>query len=97
MVSGGVAIGSRCGTFAIVASEVILAQSEKFVSSYGPTNQDTTFGQIKTARLAVKAERFYVKELAGGMMMAADGPIKTFPPDQPGEERSGRVPPVSLR
>jgi cytochrome c peroxidase len=27
----------------------------------------------------LKAERFYKKELANGMMMAHDGPIKTFP------------------
>ena len=32
-------------------------QSGKVVSSYGPTNQDTTFDQIKAARMAVKAER----------------------------------------
>ena len=27
----------------------------------------------------LKAERFYKQALAGGMMMAHDGPIKTFP------------------
>ena len=27
----------------------------------------------------LKAERFYKQEMANGMMMAADGPIKTFP------------------
>jgi hypothetical protein len=32
-------------------------QSNEVVSSYGPVNQDTTFDQIKAARMAVKAER----------------------------------------
>jgi cytochrome c peroxidase len=27
----------------------------------------------------LKAERFYKQEMANGMMMAHDGPIKTFP------------------
>ena len=36
---------------------VVHAQQEKVSSSYGPTNQTTTFEQIKAARLAVKAER----------------------------------------
>lgn len=35
----------------------ISAQPEKVVSSYGPTNQDVTFDQIKATRMAVKAER----------------------------------------
>jgi len=36
---------------------VVSAQQVKVVSSYGPTNQDVTFDQIKAARMAVKAER----------------------------------------
>jgi cytochrome c peroxidase len=36
---------------------LVLAQQGKVVSSYGPTNQDLTFDQIKDARMAVKAER----------------------------------------
>ena len=36
---------------------LVLAQQGKVVSSYGPTNQDLTFDQIKAARMAVKAER----------------------------------------
>jgi len=36
---------------------LVLAQQGKVVSSYGPTNQDITFDQIKGARMAVKAER----------------------------------------
>ena len=36
---------------------IVSGQSGKVVSSYGPTNQDTTFDQIKAARMAVKAER----------------------------------------
>ena len=35
----------------------VSAQPGKVVSSYGPTNQDQTFDQIKAARMAVKAER----------------------------------------
>lgn len=33
------------------------AEQGKIVSSYGPTNQDLTFDQIKAERMAVKAER----------------------------------------
>ncbi|WP_435549664.1 hypothetical protein [Desulfobacterium sp. N47] len=40
-----------------VATVVVSAQQEKVVSSYGPTNQDVTFDQIKASRMAVKAER----------------------------------------
>jgi hypothetical protein len=40
-----------------VITIVVHAQQEKVSSSYGPTNQSTTFEQIKAARLAVKAER----------------------------------------
>ena len=36
---------------------VVSAREGKIVSSYGPTNQDITFDQIKAARMAVKAER----------------------------------------
>lgn len=42
---------------AVAAPAVVLAQQGKVVSSYGPTNQDQTFDQIKAARLAVKGER----------------------------------------
>jgi cytochrome c peroxidase len=41
----------------LTAALVVYGQSPKVASSYGPTNQDTTFAQIKAARLAVKAER----------------------------------------
>ena len=44
------------GTLA-AALAVFAAEPAKVVSSYGPTNQDVTFSQIKAARLAVKAER----------------------------------------
>ena len=40
-----------------VGALTVHAQSRKVVSSYGPTNQEVTFGQIKAERLAVKAER----------------------------------------
>jgi hypothetical protein len=39
------------------ATAVVSAQQVKVVSSYGPTNQDITFDQIKAERMAVKAER----------------------------------------
>jgi cytochrome c peroxidase len=39
------------------AGTIALGQSGKVVSSYGPINQDTTFDQIKEARMAVKAGR----------------------------------------
>ena len=39
------------------ATAVVSAQQGKVVSSYGPTNQDVTFDQIKAQRMAVKAER----------------------------------------
>ena len=39
------------------ASAVVSAQQGKVVSSYGPTNQDVTFEQIKAERMSVKAER----------------------------------------
>lgn len=36
---------------------VVSAQQEKVISSYGPTNQDVSFDQIKASRMDVKAER----------------------------------------
>lgn len=50
-----VGIFTLCVTWGITPA--LSAQPEKVVSSYGPINQDVTFDQIKTARLAVKAER----------------------------------------
>ncbi|MGZ5427726.1 MAG: cytochrome B6, partial [Thermoanaerobaculia bacterium] len=44
------------GTLA-AALAIYAAEPAKVASSYGPTNQDVTFSQIKAARLAVKAER----------------------------------------
>jgi len=40
-----------------VATVLVFAQQGKIVSSYGPTNQDVSFDQIKAARMAVKAAR----------------------------------------
>jgi cytochrome c peroxidase len=40
-----------------LGTSTVHAQAKKVVSSYGPTNQDVTFAQIKAERLAVKAER----------------------------------------
>ncbi|MFA5057119.1 MAG: cytochrome B6 [Opitutaceae bacterium] len=39
------------------ATAVVAEQQEKVVSSYGPTNQDQTFDQIKAGRMAVKTVR----------------------------------------
>jgi len=39
------------------AAVIVQAQQGKVVSSYGPTNQDMTFDQIKAGRMAVKAAR----------------------------------------
>jgi len=44
------------GTMLVVALAV-RAEAPKVVSSYGPTNQDMTFSQIKAARLSVKAQQ----------------------------------------
>ncbi len=41
----------------VVCAQVVVAQSAKVVSSYGPINQDIPFEHIKAARMAVKAER----------------------------------------
>ena len=47
-----------CVMFAAgAATAVVFAQQGKIVSSYGPTNQDITFDQIKSARMAVKDKR----------------------------------------
>lgn len=40
-----------------MGAAVLLAQEGKVVSSYGPTNQDVTFEQIKAGRMKVKAQR----------------------------------------
>lgn len=40
-----------------LAAAVVFAQQGKVVSSYGPTNIDMTFDQIRAARMAVKEQR----------------------------------------
>jgi cytochrome c peroxidase len=42
---------------AVVAAAIVSAQQKKIVSSYGPTNQDMTFEQIKAGRMATKATK----------------------------------------
>ena len=42
---------------AVSAGLMVFAQQGKVVSSYGPTDQDMTFSQIKAARIAVKSAR----------------------------------------
>ncbi|OGK08335.1 MAG: cytochrome B6 [Candidatus Riflebacteria bacterium GWC2_50_8] len=46
-----------CLFLAAGAVTTAIFAEEKVISSYGPTNQDVTFDQIKAARMAVKAER----------------------------------------
>lgn len=41
----------------VAGAAAVFAQPGKVVSSYGPTDQDVPFDQIKAARMAVKAER----------------------------------------
>jgi cytochrome c peroxidase len=48
---------SICILLVAGATAAVYAQQGKVVSSYGPTNQDVTFDQIKAARMAVKTER----------------------------------------
>jgi len=66
------------------------AQTAKVASSYGPTNQDVTFAQIKAARLAVKAERskahtellssrYDLKASAGEAKMSGGKPVPEGP------------------
>ena len=73
------------------ATVVVSAQQGKVVSSYGPTNQDVTFDQIKAARMAVKAERAkehtallnarydLSKKAAAGPVMSGGKPIPVGP------------------
>ncbi len=53
----GLLVFVSAAALAGVGALTVHAQSKKVVSSYGPTNQEVTFDQIKAARLAVKAER----------------------------------------
>ncbi|MFA6244262.1 MAG: hypothetical protein WC655_25190, partial [Candidatus Hydrogenedentales bacterium] len=60
---------------AMAGVAVVSAQQGTVVSSYGPTNQDQTFDQIKAARMAVKAER--AKEHAALLNLRYDLSPKT--------------------
>jgi len=77
------------GTLA-AALAVCAAEPTKVLSSYGPTNQDVTFSQIKSARLAVKAERakahaallssrYDLKKAAGEAKMSGGRPVPVGP------------------
>jgi hypothetical protein len=50
---------TQIGIFLVMgtATAIVVAREAKVVSSYGPTNQDVSFEQIRAARMAVKAER----------------------------------------
>jgi hypothetical protein len=48
---------SSCLLLVVTVASVNPAQQPTVTSSYGPTNQTETFGQIKAARMAVKAGR----------------------------------------
>jgi cytochrome c peroxidase len=72
-------------------STVVFAQSEKVISSYGPTNQTETFDQIKASRMAVKGERAKLqkellnsrydlsKKTAPGNLMSGGKPVPVGP------------------
>jgi cytochrome c peroxidase len=73
------------------ATALVRAQQGKIVSSYGPTNQDVSFDQIKAARVAVKAERAkehmellnsrysLAKKTTAGVVMSGGKPIPVGP------------------
>jgi cytochrome c peroxidase len=73
------------------ATALVCAQQGKIVSSYGPTNQDVSFDQIKAARMAVKAERAkehmellnsrysLAKKTTAGVVMSGGKPIPVGP------------------
>ena len=72
-------------------STIVFAQSEKVISSYGPTNQTETFDQIKASRMAVKGERAKLqkellnsrydlsKKTASGNLMSGGKPVPVGP------------------
>jgi cytochrome c peroxidase len=76
---------------AVAATAVVFAQQGKIVSSYGPTNQDITFDQIKSERMAVKAKRAkqqmellnfrydLSKKIASGSSMSGGKPLPVGP------------------
>lgn len=87
---------NRTGIFAflvagtLTAVLAVYAQAPKVVSSFGPTNQDMTFSQIKAARMAVKAERarahadllssrYDLKEVTGDTRMSGGKPVPVGP------------------
>jgi len=73
------------------ATVVVAAQQGKIVSSYGPTNQDVTFDQIKAERMAVKAGRAkehmallnsrydLSKKSVAGLVMSGGKPVPVGP------------------
>src|SRR5512141_1365185 len=73
------------------ATIVVAAQQGKIVSSYGPTNQDVTFDQIKAERMAVKAGRAkehmallnsrydLSKKAVAGLVMSGGKPVPVGP------------------
>ena len=78
------------GAGTLAAALAIYGESTKVVSSYGPTNQDVTFSQIKSGRLAVKAERakahaallasrYELKAVAGDARMAGGKAVPSGP------------------
>jgi cytochrome c peroxidase len=62
---------------ALAAPIAVVGEQAKVASSYGPTNQDVTFDQIKASRLAVKAER--AKEHTEMLNARYALPVKTSP------------------
>jgi len=83
----------RLGILAMLGALVVPSGAhaqKKIVSSYGPTNQDQTFAQIKAERMAVKADRakahaallasrYDLKPAVGEALMSAGKPVPVGP------------------
>jgi cytochrome c peroxidase len=107
---------NRTGSFVIAGAGALAialtvnGESAKVVSSYGPVNQDVTFSQIKTDRLAVKAERaaahaallasrYDLKEVPGDALMSGGKAVPAGPTGRPAGtwEQLGRMTPDQIR
>ncbi len=107
---------NRCGVLVLLGVGslapvfAVQAQSTKVVSSYGPTNQDVTFSQIKADRLAVKAERakahaallasrYDLKKAPGDALMSGGKPVPAGPTARLGGtwEQLGKMTPEQIR
>ncbi|HCE45472.1 MAG TPA: cytochrome B6 [Lentisphaeria bacterium] len=81
-----VALGVCIAMLTVAVTSELIAQQAKVVSSYGPTDQDVTFEQIKAARMAVKAE------IAKQHKEMLDSRYDSFKKTDPAETMSGGKP-----